>query len=184
MYQFPADPHQPNVVLATSVTYEHYWNEIDSSQLNYLHFVLEPRVSNAGIFGLNDSHNITGSGTKAINFTPELEGLADAGYYNDRGIDPAKNLNYFQVGGTAGLDLSIGPLNSDVAVSETYLAQAEHGLPDIHLFTAAWTLNLSRSFGLPATSQAIGLKASYQDGVLEATRQLTKQWLLSLAIKY
>ena len=73
---------------------------------------------------------------------------------------------------------------SDFTVGETYLIETRRALPDVHLFEAAWSLNLSQAFGLPATRQAIGVKASYQDGILEATRQATQQWLLSLSAKY
>jgi len=170
--------------LVAALTYEHLWNEEDSSQLNFLHLSFTPYIDYlpSAIFDLNTKSagtflwapKDTPPSGQIFFLTPQLTPLADLGSYNDRGTDPKANPNYAQIGGLVGLDLNILPLSSDFSVSETYMAELERSRPNIRLFQAAWTLNLSSAFGI---------KLSYQNGNLETTGQKTDQWLISLTAK-
>ena len=163
---------------AASASVEHLWNDIDRSQLDYLHFLYQPTLTGAGLFAINATPFL-GSNADNIKdrpyFTPQLSFSGDFGYYDDRGEKPLVNQNYGQVGVTAGLDLVIPLIKSDFSVSQLYMAESTSARPDIKLFQAAWTITLSST---------IGVKTSYENGYLEATAQRVEQWLISLTAKY
>jgi len=169
-----------SLINTSSGTYQHLWNDIDRSQLNFLHFLYLPTITGGKYWALNGSIFVPSgeiAGKEWFYVTPQLSFIGDLGFYSDRGEKPASNKDYVQLGGQAGLDIVIPKLWSDINVSELYMGETERSRPDIHLFVAAWTLTIPKT-------NTLGIKTSYQTGYLEATGQRTQQWLVSLSAKY
>jgi hypothetical protein len=156
-------------------TFEHIWNDIDDSQLQYVHFVDQPVLNGY----LNDYFFVpalTPIDKTWFAASVLLDGRGDFGYFSNRGSDPLNNADYEQVGTDFGIAVSLVPIQSDISVTETYLTQLERQRPTISYFQVAWTY--------PIFGKNLGLTASYQDGRLETTAQKVQQWLISLSAKY
>jgi len=158
-----------------SATYEHIWNDIDNSQLNFLHFVDLPVVN-----GYLNEYRFFPCCDTPINQTwfaasPLLDVRGDLGFYSDAGLNPKVNRDYQQLGTRFGIAIALDRIKSDVTVSEIYMWEDKSTRNAISLFEADWTYNFSKD---------IGLKASYENGDLEATAQRIQQWLISLSVKY
>jgi hypothetical protein len=160
---------------ALSATYEHLWNDIDHSRLNFLHFVDLPVIN-----GYLNEYRFFPCCDTPIDRTwfaasPLFDLRGDLGFYGDAGSKPAVNRDYQQVGSRLGIAITLRRIKSDVTVTETYLWNDKSTRDAVSLFEANWTYNVSAD---------IGLKASYQNGDLEATAQRIQQWLISLSVKY
>jgi len=160
---------------ALSATYEHLWNDIDNSQLNFLHFVDLPVINGY----LNEYCFVPCCDTPVdqtwFAASPLFDLRGDLGFYSDAGSNPTVNRDYQQVGSRFGIAVALRRIKSDVTVTETYLWNDKSYRDSISLFEADWTYNVSAD---------IGLTASYQNGDLEATAQRIQQWLISLSVKY
>jgi len=160
---------------ALSATYEHLWNDIDNSRLNFLHFVDLPVVNGY----LNEYRFFPCCDTPVdqtwFAASPLFDLRGDLGFYSDAGSNPTVNRDYQQVGSRFGIAVALRRIKSDVTVTETYLWNDKSYRDSISLFEADWTYNVSAD---------IGLTASYQNGDLEATAQRIQQWLISLSVKY
>jgi hypothetical protein len=163
-------PGDANVL---SGTYEHLWNDIDTSQLNFIHFVeqpvIPPLINAYGFFPRGASLD----NSVGVSLLVDLRG--DIGLYDDRGLNPATTHDYQQFGSDFGVAIAIQPIKSNISITETYMAQAEHYRKNISYFDVEWTYNVEKNFGI---------KASYQNGNLETTAQRIEQWLISLNLKY
>lgn len=162
-----------------SATYEHIFNDIDNSQLNYAHFVYQPYldIKNSCI-GINEYKFLPScvdpNSKPFLAYSILFDARADVGSYSDRG--PATNTDYTQIGTRFGMAVSIKSLNSDLTIDKVYMGQTRGPRPTISLWEANWTYNIVKTY--------LGLKFSYQDGDLEATGQKTQQWTVSLSAKY
>jgi hypothetical protein len=166
--------HQASNVF--SATAQHTWNDIDDSQLNYAHF-----VDSLVINGILNDYFFVPCCSVPVNKTwfaarPILDLRADLGFYSDRGLTPAKNHNYSQLGTQFGIAVSLESISSDLKVTHTFLYQLGNFRNNINLFEVAWTYNI--------IGKDVGLQASYQNGNLEATAQRIEQWMISLNVKY
>lgn len=158
-----------------SATYQHLWNDTDDSRLNYIHLVYKPHMAPViNSYAFWPEHAALKDQTVSASLLVDLR--SDFGLYSNRGLAPTTNIDYIQIGGRIGLDVDFPKLKSDITVAQTYMAQADGGRPDIKLFEASWNYQL--------IDKILGLKASYQSGRLEATGQVTRQWLVSLTAKY
>jgi hypothetical protein len=163
----------PGAASVLSGTYEHLWNDIDTSQLNFIHFVeqpvIPPYINAYGFFPRGASLD------KSVGVSLLVDLRGDIGLYDDRGLNPATTHDYQQFGTNFGVAIAIQPIESNISVTETYRAETEHYRKNISYFNVGWTYNIAKNFGI---------KASYQNGNLETTAQRIEQWLISLNLKY
>jgi hypothetical protein len=158
-----------------SASYQHIWNNIDHSELEYLHFIDQPVIN-----GLLNAYRFAPCCNVPVKDTwfaisPLLDARADLGFYSNRGLNPAINRDYQQFGTEFGFAMSLQQIQSDLTVTEIYMAEAQRYRSPIGLLQASWTYNFSKD---------VGLKASYENGNLEATAQRVQQWLISVSLKY
>jgi len=159
-----------------STTGEHIWNNIDNSQINFLHFVDLPVVN-----GYLNDYAFVPCCDVPVNDTwfavrPILDLRGDLGYYSNLGRPSSHNHDYSQVGTQFGLSFHFEQFASDLTITQIMMHEFETLRNDINFFRAVWNYNL---FG-----KDVGLQASYQNGNLETTGQRTQQWLISLSAKH
>jgi len=162
-----------------SATYEHIWNNINSSQLEFIHFVEAP-IINPPIGNI--------PGINSYTFYPENASLdeswfaasaifdlrCDLGFYSTQALQKSTTPDYQQLGTNFGIAFSIPKIKSDITVTKIYMGQLSSSVKNINLFNAEWIYNATPNFGI---------KGSYQNGNLETTFQQIDQWLLSLSLK-
>lgn len=160
-----------NIVEATG---EHLWNDISKSQLNYLQVLDKPYW--AGILNWP-----TGAGSVLASLL--VDARADLGEYSDRGsVAPSQSKHFEQFGGSIGVALNVPSMGVSFSVMELLMAQALSGRKEINLFDTSVTYAFpGQVFGV---DKALGLKASFENGILEATGQRSEQWSLSVSAKF
>ena len=153
---------------ALTLSAYHLWDDIHDAQINTVHLVEAPILDGR----LNADVDLPWSEKDVL--IPLLDLRGDFGFYNDRGVKPAANPNYSQLGTRFGFDLSLGSISSDLTVTQVVMHQFARLRKDINTFNAGWTYNITKT---------VGVKASYENGNLETTGLRVQQWLVSLSVK-
>ncbi len=114
----------------------------------------------------------------AVAFSFLFDFRGDAATFTETGTAPATNQDYFRLGSRFGATASLGFINSDVTVTDTWMYGFTGSVRRLNDFQASWTYHFD-----PVT-KFFGLQLSYKKGVIEATAQPEQVWLVSLTGKY
>jgi hypothetical protein len=163
-----------------SFTYEHIWNDIDGSAIEFIHFLDQPIIGPffGKAFFINSYIPISNGaplGQELVGFTPLFDLRGDLGFYSAQGTaNPSTTRNYQQIGSRFGIDVAFPRIKSDLTITQILMAELQNSRKGISYFDVEWTYNITDN---------AGLKASYQNGNLETTGQRVQQWLLSLSFR-